>query len=199
MALTSSTSSIVAQAFTYLQMGRPTSFDDDDAQAIDANRAYPEAIRICLEACDWSFASAVVHPPLMSELPPGMIADDDLPFAFTVPGDCITLQEVGDAFTQWRLDRKVLRADQDAPLRLRYTQMLDSEQFMPATFRDAVALRMACLLAARWLTTESKIQDLEARADQTLKEAMRRDGRTASAARADDLSAASDWVSEALR
>jgi len=199
MPLTSSTSLIVAQAFRYMELSRPLSFDDTDQQSVDADQTFPEALRMCLEACDWSFASKVVHPPIMSELLPGMITDDDLPFNFVLPGDTVTVHEVGDAFTRWRIDRQVLRADQDAPLRLRYTAMLDSELHLPASFRNAVALRMACLLAPRWLTTEGKVQQLEMRADQALKEAMRRDGRTASASRVDDLDSASDWVSEALR
>jgi len=198
MPLNSSTSTIVAQAFLYLELGRPPSFDDDDPQSLDAAQAFPEALRMCLEACDWSFASTVVDLPLMTALPTGMIADDALPYPYAMPGDCIALQDVGDAFTNWRVDRSVLRADAEAPLRIRYTAMLDSELHMPATFRDAVALRMACLLGPRWLTTTTKLQDLELRADRTLKEAMRRDGRSASAARADDL-ASFDWVSEALR
>lgn len=198
MPLNSSTSNIVAQAFRYVELGRPSSFEDDDPLAQDAAQTFPEAMRICLEACDWSFASKIVKLPEII-LPADDGADDDLPYTFAVPGDVVTVQEVGDAFTAWRLDRAALRADQPAPLRLRYTVMLQDEQHLPSTFRDAVALRLACLLGARWLTTSTKMQDLEARADKALKEAMRRDARSASAMRTDDLPPPGDWVSEALR
>jgi len=193
-----STSTIVAQAFRYMEASPIASFDDASEQAQAAAEQYPNALRLCLEAADWSFASVLVHLP-EALLTLGVIADPDLPYAYAPPGDAVRLHEVGDFNTAWRLDRDFLRADDPAPLRLRYTSLDLNEAQMPATFRDAVALRLACLLGARWLTTQSKMQDLESRAQLQLKTAMRQDARTASQQRYDDLAQPDDWVSEATR
>lgn len=191
-------STIVAQAFRFIEATPPSSFDDDTEKAQAAKEQYPEALAQCLEASDWSFASTMA---LLAQaaLPAFAIADADLPYFYTLPGDLIRLHEVGDAGTRWRRDAIGLRADEAAPLRIRYTANVTTESRMPATFRVAVSLQLALLLGPRWLTTAAKMQALQAQAQQTLRQAMREDARMASSARYDGLDDQGDWATEVLR
>ena len=189
-------STIVAQAFRYMEVSPPSSLDDDSKKGRDAAEQYPNALQKCLEAGDWSFASVIVNLP-QAELPATVATDSDLPYFYEPPGDMIRIQEVGDACTKWRLDREGLRADIAAPLRLRYTGTITNEARLPATFRDAIALTLAYLLAPIWLTTDSKVQRIDGMRERALKVAMRQDARTASDARYDGLPDQGDWASEA--
>jgi hypothetical protein len=187
---------IVAQAFRYMEVTPPSSLDDDSQKARDAAEQYPNALLQCLEASDWSFASVIVSLPAAA-LPGTVASDPDLPYFYRLPGDLVTIQEVGDGLTKWRRDREGLRADAVAPLRLRYTGTIINEASLSATFRDAVALTLACLLAPIWLTTDSKQQRIDAQRERALKKAIRQDARTASDARYDGLPDQGDWASEA--
>lgn len=189
-------STIVASAFRYMELSPISSLADDSEEALAAGEQYPSALRECLEASDWSFASRLVFLP-RALLPLTVAADPDLPYTYALPGDLVRIHEVGDAFAAWRRDMDSLRADHPGPLRLRYTAMISNEAALPATFRDAVALRLACLLGPRWLTTASKLDRLVQLQDRALKMAARQDGRNASPNRYDDNDAGGDWVSEA--
>ena len=192
------TATIVPQCFRFLEVTPPSSLDDDSDKAQDAAEQYPTALRQCLEAADWSFASVfVMLPPAIIPLP--FTSDPDLPYTYTLPGDIVRLQEVGDLGVRWRRDAAALRADDAGPLRVRYTAMVDDETSLPANFRVVVALHLALLLAPRWLVTQSKTQALEARAADLMKLAMRQDARMASEARYDGLPDQGDWAAEATR
>ncbi|HMO07025.1 MAG TPA: hypothetical protein PKD10_05175 [Paracoccaceae bacterium] len=189
-------STVAAQAFRMLELAPISSFDDDSEQAASAAEQYPVALETCLEAADWSFASTWARLPQVV-LPPDTPTDPGLPFLFALPGDVLRLRQVGDAATRWRRDREGLRASHAGPLAVRYTARLTVEALMPAGFRNAVALRLAVLLSARWLTTHSKRDMLATDADRALKMAMRSDARQASDARWDGLPDQGDWVAEA--
>lgn len=191
-------STIVAQAFRYMEASPISSFDDDSEQAQAATEQYTNALHQCLEAADWSFASQLKFLPPLT-LPGTVAADPDLPYSYELPGGLLRIHEVGDAFTLWRRDAEALRADHPGPLRIRYTADVTNEAALPATFRDAVSLRLATLLGPRWLTTQSKLAELADRFQRTLKQAMRQDGNNASSSRYDDGPAGGDWVSEARR
>lgn len=194
-----SASTIAAQAFRYMELGAISSFGDDTPEAADAAEQYPRALRLCLEAADWSFASTLAHLPA-AELKDGEAEDVDLPWSYRIPGDLVRLHQVGDDWTAWRLDAaSLLRADDPAPLRIRYTRLIENEAQMPAAFQNAVSLTLAVLLGPRWLKGEGKLERLERQAATQLKQAMRQDAGTASAQRYDDLGAQSDWVTEARR
>ena len=191
-------STIVAQAFRYMEVTPPSSLDDDSPKARDAAEQYPNALQQCLEAADWSFASVIVNLP--AAVLPGTVAlDPDLPYFYNLPGDIVRIQEVGDKNTAWRRDREGLRADMSAPLRLRFTSTITNEATLPATFRDAVALTLASLVAPIWLTTDSKLQRIDALRERALQKAMRHDARSASDARYDGLPDQGDWADEATR
>jgi hypothetical protein len=192
------TSTIVAQAFRLMEKSPISSFADDSEEAAAAAEQYAIAMEMCLEACDWSFASVFVTLPEAASLPSGNAADAALPYTYQMPGDCITLQEVGVVGDTWRRDRDLLRADAPGPLPVRYTGKITDEAKLPAIFRTAVAYQLAALLAPRWITTRTKVSDLQSYASQYLKQAMARDGRQASPMRYDGLADEGDWAARAV-
>lgn len=193
------TSGIVAQAFRLLELTPVSSLEDDTEKAQAAMDQYGEALKESLEAADWSFASTLVNLP-EAVLPLNVAADTSLPHSYTLPGDCLRLHEVGVDLTAWRVDRGgLLRADEAAPLRIRYTALVESEAAFPATFRTLVALSLALRLAPRWSPASTRIQALQAQHSDQMQACLKRDARTASDQRYDDLMQVSDWVTEALR
>lgn len=177
-----------------MEAGPISSFADDTPQARAAAEQYPVAMAMCLEACDWSFASTYAALPALAEQ---AVIDPDLPHAFALPGDCLLIREIIDPAIRYRRDRDALRADAAGPLRLRYTAMIENEAALPATFRTAVAYRLASIIAPQWLTVDTKLARLEARADAALRQAMAADRQQASWSRYDGRPEQVDWTSEA--
>lgn len=189
---------ICATAFQAMELAPFSSFADDTPQAQDAADQYPVARRMCLEACDWSFASRVVSLPQITAS--GDPVDPSLPYGFQLPGDCVSFRHPLDLWVRWRLDGRNLRADRPGPMAIRYTRDLDNEHLMPATFQTALALRLAAILSPRWVGAESKTQSLENRAEVALRQAMKLDGRSASVERYDGRpDGVADWASWAVR
>lgn len=175
------TSTIVAQAITALEIGEVSSLADDTPEAQMAAEFYPEAMRLCLEAgrSEWSFAEHLVQLPELAALPADHLADPDLPHVFALPADLVVLREVIDT-CRWRRDSLGLRTDRAGPLRVRYTRVIGNEDRLPASFRTAVALQLAVLMAPRWLTTQSKRAQLQQDLGLALQNALRSDSRQAS-------------------
>lgn len=187
------TSTIVAQAWRFMELSPISSFDDDTEQARSAAEQYPNALRECLARADWSFASIVAS--LAQATKPQNVADDpDLPYFYQPPSGLVRLLEVGTESTVWRLDRDGLRASDPAPLRIRYTGEITNEAILPAAFQAAVALRLALLLGPRWLGTQSKLRTLAQQFDLELAAAKKQDSRSASGQRYDNsLTSGDDW------
>lgn len=194
MVLPIATSNIVSQAFRFMEMSPISSFADDSEQATAALEQFPEAINQCMEMCDWSFASKFVDLPEAGSLP----VDADLPFNFIRPGDLLRLIEVKPNSVQFRLDMDALRADQAAPLTIRYIAKITDESKLPALFKAAVSYRLAALLAPRWTTSANRTKYLSDEADAALKKAMRVDARSASTMRYDGMARQSSWTAGAL-
>lgn len=194
------TSTIIQQAFREMELSPPASFGDDSEQAVAAEEQYPEALKLCLEQADWSFASVLVFLS-ESDLPEGSYEDPDLPHFYLPPSDMLKMREIGNPpnTVEYRRDRDGLRCAAAAPLRLRYTGMVTDETTLPASFRLAVALQLAVLLSPRWLGTTAKIDRLKQAFEIKLKAAMREDGRTASDVRYDDQPPAGDWATNSSR
>lgn len=188
---------IVDQAFILMEKAPPASFADETPEAQDAGRHYPEALRTCLEYCDWSFASRYVSLPEIV-LPGGMASDPRMPHLYALPADCLKAREVGDRSTRWRIDGLHIRADVPGPLALRYTGAISNEQQLPAAFRLALAADLAARLAPRWLGTASKVDLLWRMAEDRLRKAARDDRATGSQAtwHGED---ASDWTQDIRR
>lgn len=185
-------STIVSQACRFLELAPVSSFGDDSEQAQDLAEQYPVALRHCLEHDDWSFASELVALP-EAVLSGADIADPDLPHAYVVPGDCVAIRDVVDGSVRWRLDRRFLRADAAGPLAIRYTAFITDEDQLPASFRTAVAARLAVLLAPRHVSDLNRRARLEADAQLALTSCARKDARAASPLRWDRAEAQGDW------
>lgn len=174
---------IGALAFQAMELAPFSSFADDTPQAQDAAAQYPVARKMCLEACDWSFASRSVSLPKIATT--ALPINPGMPYEFRVPGDCVLFRHPLDQYVRWRLDGDILLTDTPGPLPVRYTRDIDNEHIMPATFQVALALRLAAMMSPRWVGADNKTQSLEARAERELKTAMQRDARTASLERYD--------------
>ena len=198
MTLNLATSNIVSMAFLAMEKTPPASFSDDSEEATLTAMHYPAALHSCLEECDWSDASVWANLP---QITPGAEVgiDPALPYLFSLPGDCVKAREVGDHCTLWRADKEGVRADRPAPLSLRYTSCNISENHMPSSFREAASLKLAILLAPRFLGTSAKIEALKRDFQDVLKSAQRKDSRAASEARYDGMPDQPDWVTEARR
>lgn len=187
------TSTIVAQAWRFLELAPISSFADDTEQARSAAEQYPNALRECLARADWSFASIVQNLPQATR-PQSVAEDPELPYFYQTPSGLVRLLEVGTPDTVWRLDRDGLRASDPAPLRIRYTGEITNEAILPAAFQAAVALRLALLLGPRWLGTQSKLRVLAQQFEMELAAAKKQDSRSASGQRYDNnLTSGDDW------
>lgn len=196
------TSTIVADAFRFMELSPPSSFADDSEEAGQANSKYPDALSMCLEAADWSFASRYAELPELAALPAGEVTDPRIPHAYALPGDLVKLREIVDAFARWRIDAGgLLRADVATRIMIRYTARLDGEGRLPATFRLAVATKLAVLLSPRYISVRTKREELRGSHAEALARALRDDGMSASPERYDgrDDSTGNDWVSGAMR
>ena len=193
-------SMIVAQAFRYMKLAPPSSFEDDSDKARDAEQMYPLAVGTVLEAGDWSFASRAARLPQLASLPALVAADDDLPWSYKVPGDFVAMRQVEDGETAWRIDEDgLLRADAPGPLRVRYTRMLDNLDARPSNFRLAVAARLATYLAPTYLDAAAATEQLESLAETLAKKALRADARSASEQRYDGRPIGGIWADEVTR
>lgn len=195
MAQPIATSQIARHAVRLLEQTDLANFFEGSEISIDLAEQYPEAMDILLSSCDWDFASRLVDLPLAQSA----IADPDLPYAYVKPADCVRIIAVIPNDVEWRADADFIRADAEAPLRIRYTFRTDQEARLPSIFKDAVACHLAAMLAPKYLRTTSRTQLLAQQAERALAEARRALSRTASNRRYDGLPAQSDWVSVALR
>lgn len=208
MPVSVATSEIVDQAVRAMELDPISSFGDDSDLAVDVAKAYPTALNFCFELEDWAFASVLCTLPPTVTPPttpfgtpyPGVNAEPDpgLPYKYTLPGDCVRLREVYDNVS-WRLDGRFLRADQDGGVMVRYTARIEYEQKLSPSFINLVSLRLALMLAPKWLQTGAKRKDLFALYDRAIVDARSADRTVSSGRRWDGGEAQADWVSEALR
>lgn len=199
MTVSIATSGIVAQAFRLMEMQPISSFGDTSEQAIAAAAEYLPALDSCLEEADWSFARQPTELPSVVEVS----GDADLPYVYARPSDLLVIRHVEPKCTVWRLDADRLRADQPAPLWLRYTARVTDESKLGAAFRIAVAYRLASLLAPRWTKSANRSETLREAADGYIEKALVADRGSASGrrwdGREDYWGAGGDWATEAVR
>jgi hypothetical protein len=184
------TSGIAQQAFRLIEQSPISSFGDDSEQAQAATEAYPEALEMCLEHADWSFASTPLTLVALTEAS----NDPELSFVFQRPADLLHVREFHPRAATWRLDADRIRADVPAPLWIRYTRRAEDESRMPAMFRTAVAYVMASLLAPRFTTSINRAAELADQGQVYLRRAARVDARNASGHRYDGLDRQGDWA-----
>lgn len=193
MALNYATSTIVSDAFRQMKLDPISAFGEESEEASAAAEQFPEAMAQCLEITDWSFASKFADLPLATSLP----VDENLPYSYARPGDLVRLIEVQPATVLFRLDQDALRANQAAPLKIRYMMKITDESKLPAVFRKAVAFRLAANLAPRW-TSSTRTKFLIAEAEAALKVAMRADRDSASSQRYDGRARQGMWADGVL-
>jgi hypothetical protein len=192
MTLPTAAAKIAAQAFRFMELSPISSFADDTPQAQAAAEQYSLALRMVLEASDWSFASRRAALP-QAVLPVTEAADPDLPFTYRLPGDAVMMREVIDQSVAWRADLQFLRADAAGPLDVRYTALITNEAALPATVQTVIALQLALLLAPLYVSTLSKRQELEKAYTKLVLQARQTDGRQASPRRG-MRGTSDDWV-----
>lgn len=190
-------STIAQQAFRLMEMAPISSFSDDSEQAAAASEQYLPALDMMLESYDWSFARAIAQLAPVAPVAPE-IADPDLPTIYGLPADLLQLRHVygGDGFA-WRVDGRLLRAEQGTAVTIRYTRRVDNEKMLPRLFQLAVSHQLALLLAPRFVQSRAKFETLRASLDDAAFAARRADAHSASGARIDGRQPAHDWVSEA--
>lgn len=190
------TSTIIAQAFRLLKLGRPSSLADDDERVATARDFYPQALDMVIEANDWSFASHITSLSETTDAEAG--ADARLPFIYALPNDCLTVREIIGYSASWRRDGRFLRADIAENIDLRYTRKLTNESMLTSAARHIVALQLAIMMAPTWVETLSdrdRLSDMKVRA---LRDAARADAQTATPAHYRE-GAGGEWAAEALR
>lgn len=192
-------STIAQQAFTFMERSPLSALSDDSAEAIDAARVYPQAVDICLEAHDFSFARWLVDLPQLAAVPSGGAADPDLPYTYALPSDCVKLRRISPEGFAWRVDGDLVRADVLGGIQLMYTRRVTDTKLLPASFQTAVSAQIAVLLAPYWVTTRTKRESLKDDFRNYLQLAISADRATASAARFDGNPEVGDWVAEATR
>jgi hypothetical protein len=194
------TSTIVSQAFRFMEASPISSFAEDSDEARLAAETYPVALRTCLEFTDWAFASTFRSLP-QAVLPVTGGDDPDMPYFFNLPDGIIRIQELKDGYgaVAWRRDAEGIRSDTSGPLKIRYTRMITNEVQLPANFQTAVALHMASLLGPRFGLTGAKLDRIEAMARDRLAAASAQDATQASSTRYDDQPDMGDWATEATR
>ncbi|MGB1390663.1 MAG: hypothetical protein ACPG61_17455 [Paracoccaceae bacterium] len=104
MVTPNATSTIVKQAFRFMEVTAPSSLADGSEKATDASEQYDIALKMCLEQEDFSFARRSASLPL-ANTPDGEAPDPDLPNFHVLPGDCIKLRGLREGSIKWRLDR----------------------------------------------------------------------------------------------
>lgn len=200
-------SGIAVQAFEFLELRPLASIGDDTADAVATRRALPEARRLCLESCDWSFASRTVTLQSILDAVTGLpkaSGDVDLPQAHDLPSDFLIARRVSrdGRAVPYRLDlspdgAKWLLAETGTDLSLRYTAEITNETLLSGHLRLAVALQLAVLLSDQRTSSTSKKQELSSQLEDALAKARRYDRSSASPQRYDGRDDRGDWVAEA--
>lgn len=193
-------SAIVSQAFRLVQMAPPAFWQEPSEPLAAAEEFWPQAHDTLLASSDWSFASAFAFLSAV-DLGPDTITDDALPFTYRLPGDLVQVRELGSpGFSEWRIDGPWLRTNAPPPLRLRYTSRVTNPALLPPSYRHAVALELAVLLAPQWLGRTPEMMVLMAAAAAAQESALALDGRgQASPARyTPEVDMENDWATEAV-
>ena len=191
-------SRIAQQAFRYCEMRALSSFGDDSPEAQAAAEQYPLVRDAGLRRADWSFASDLM---MLSEAAPNAgVADPDLPHAYRLPSKVLAVREVWPELVGWRIDGRMLRADEPSAIRIRATVQVENENLLPADFQDFLAYLLAARLSPFFAASANRATSLEQRAETAFNVALRADRSQASAVRWDGLPISSaDWAGWATR
>ena len=190
------TSDICEQAFLLLELGVPSDFGTTREESVVVASAYDRALKLVLEAYDWSCAREIVA--LAAADPAPTVTDPDLAYAVTLPADCVKLRHIydGDDFT-WRKDGRLIRLDSLPPITIRYTKTITDEADLDGHVAQVVAHQIAYLVSPRFVTSRTKRADLRADLADAMQAAKDADAITGTAHRMDGTPDVGDWVAEA--
>lgn len=189
---------VLRQAFLFMEMTPPASFDDDSEKANNAATVYDAALDMVLESYDWSFARRVVSLAAHTPDTPD-IADPDLPYTVQLPDDCLALRKLYvESHVVWRVDQRMIRLNAKPPITARYTFRNAKEKYLPRTVQIAIAAQLAALLAPKYVTTRTKREALQSTVTDAISAAKTNDAHTASSARIDGQPNSDDWATEAI-
>lgn len=194
----SATSTIVTQAFRFMEVSPPSSLADADPKANAAKEQYPIALKACLEQEDFSFARKLVNLP-SAELDDTAAQDPELKYFYAFPADLVKFRAIMDPTVKYRIEANGVRANVPAQLAVLYTFAVEEERSLPATFQIAVSYQLASLLAPTYVASRTKRADLKTDGAQALRTAIENDAVSASHARWDDQPEQGNWVHEATR
>ncbi|SEN60193.1 hypothetical protein [Palleronia pelagia] len=186
------TSTIVAQAFDFMEKAEISSFGDESSEAAKAAQVYPRARDMVLEHYDWSAARTFASLPEAT----AVAQDPDLPVGYVLPTDCLILRSVRSRDV-WRQDGRFIRAMQAGGLDILYTRRIEVEAELPAFLQTAIASQMAVLLSPKFVGSRTKRADLRVELNDLLMAAKRHDSHSASGHAIDAAMPDGDWVCEA--
>ena len=172
-------SPIIGQALRFLRLATIAMTDPGSDLLPALTDAFAQSADDLLASADWSFAGVLAILPSVN-LP---VPDDSLPASAMLPGDLIVLRQLWPRGARWRIDGTTLHHDAPGPVTIRYTARVTRQEALPATFQTALALRIALRLAGRWAGSGAHPEDLELKAGDMVRQAMRDDARQASEAR----------------
>lgn len=187
-------STIAQQAFRYMEASPLASFSDDSAEARAARQQYPIVLAQALRRADWSFASKLLALPVAA----AEVTDMALPYTYQLPAEILALRDVRPALTAWRVDGRMLRADEPGPLTVRATVLVTKETDLPGEFQDFIALLLGAALSPQFASSANRAAVLREAAEARAREALRADRAQASDLRWDGRAHENDWVSAVM-
>lgn len=186
-------STIAQQAFRLMELAPISSFADTSPEAAAAKEQYGPALDRCLAAVDWSFARRLVSLA-PATLPDTEAVDPDLNGVFEVPGDLVALRKVYDDTRLWRRDGRYIRAGGADNLLVLYTQRIENEALLPATFQTFVSYELAVRVGHRYTTTRTKLETLKNDRTEAFRVAAQADALSAQ----ERAAALDDWARDAV-
>lgn len=155
------------------KLGEPaiTAVSDNSRPARLANRTYADIRDALLREYSWNFATKRTSLAADAEAPAWGFEK-----SYTLPGDCLRLLELdNDNDNDWRHEGNTIVTDISAPLRIRYIGSVQVGE-MEATFREALAARLAMEWAEPLSQTTSKGESMATLYQNKLRVARTADG-----------------------
>jgi len=163
---------ICNSALTKLGSERIDSLSEESKQARLCNQQYPIIRDELLASHFWNFAmkraqlaSVTVTEPISTRFP----------FAFQIPSDSLRIVYLEDQNVDFKVEGNLIFADIESPSLLYISKETDVARFS-ATFREALAYRLAEDIAYPLIQSVSVMDRMKARADQRLADARSFDG-----------------------
>lgn len=153
------------------------------------NRNFIPARDAVLRAYPWN--EAVARAALAADVTAPTWGFD---YAYTLPTDClrvVTIEAESDSTGAWRVEGRKILTDVGAPLNIRYIRQLTDPGLIGPMLADAIAARLAAQIAFGVTNNASMAQQMQALAEQAIRDARQIDALEQSQ---DEALIADDWV-----